>query len=109
MSAVDYPYADLRDYLAELEKRDLLRRIAEPVNKDTELVPLVRLQFRGLPEEERRAFLFDKVTDSRGRDFDAAVAIGTFAASRAVYAAALGIQHESESGAWLTSTNRVSA
>lgn len=98
MSDVAYPYGDLRDYLAELESRDLLRRIAEPVNKDTELVPLVRLQFRGLPEPERRAFLFDNVTDARGRQFDAAVSIGTFAASRKVYAAALGIAHASEAG-----------
>jgi len=98
MSGAEYPYGDLRDYLAELESRDLLCRITEPVDKDTELVPLVRLQFRGLPEAERRAFLFDQVTDARGRDFDAAVAIGTFAACRAVYAAALGIDHASEAG-----------
>jgi 4-hydroxy-3-polyprenylbenzoate decarboxylase len=95
----DYPYRDLRDYLAELERRDLLNRIAEPVNKDTELVPLVRLQFRGLSEPERKAFVFDNVTDARGRKFDASVAIGTFAASRPVYATALGITDLAETGA----------
>jgi UbiD family decarboxylase len=94
----DYPYNDLRDYLRELESRDLLQRITERVNKDTELVPLVRLQFRGLPEDERRAFVFDDVTDSRGRQFDASVAIGTFAASRRVYAAALGVERADQAG-----------
>jgi UbiD family decarboxylase len=94
----DYPYADLRDYIQELERRDLMHRVAEPVNKDTELVPLVRLQFRGLPEDERRVFVFDQVTDARGRQFDASVAIGTFAASRRVYAAALGVESPDQAG-----------
>ena len=97
--AREYPYNDLRDYIAELERRDLLRRVSRPVNKDSELVPLVRLQFRGLPEPERRAFLFDDVTDGRGRSFDATVAMATFAASRGVYAAALGVSGLDEVGA----------
>jgi UbiD family decarboxylase len=96
---VSYPYTDLRDYLETLAQRDLLIRVSERVNKDTELVPLVRLQFRGLPEHERRAFLFEHVTDSRGRDFDGRVAMSTFAASRAVYAAALGVEHVDDAGA----------
>ena len=49
------PYRDLRDDIAELDKRDLLQVVDAPVCKDTELVPLVRSQFRGLPEAERRA------------------------------------------------------
>ena len=93
-----YPYADLREYLAELRNRGLLTTVQEPVSKDTELVPLVRLQFRGLPESERRAFLFNNVTDARARTFDAEVAIGTFAANRDVYAAALGVTGLAEVG-----------
>lgn len=85
-----YPYQDLRDYLDRLEGAGLLVRISEPVNKDTEMMPLVRLQFRGLAEDQRRAFVFDNVVDSRGRHFDASVALGTFASSRSVYAMALG-------------------
>lgn len=90
MQAVTYPYTDLRDYIDALDRLGLLTRVTEPVNKDTELVPLVRLQFRGLPERDRRAFLFEQITDSRGRSFDASVAIATYAASPSVYAAALG-------------------
>ncbi len=36
-------------------------------DKDTELMPLVRWQFRGLPEKERKAFLFENVTDVKGK------------------------------------------
>lgn len=88
---MNYPYYDLRQYLETLEGQGMLTRVFEPVNKDTELGPLVRLQFRGLVEDERRAFLFENVTDSRQRRFDAKVAIGTFAASRRIYALALGV------------------
>lgn len=86
-----YPYADLREYLAMLDARGLLATIAAPVNKDTELVPLVRLQFRGLPAEQRRGFHFTNVTDGRGRAFDGSVAIATFAASREIYDLAVGV------------------
>ena len=61
-------YADLHDHLALLEREGLLIRVARPINKDTELHPLVRWQFRGgIPEPERKAFLFEHVTDSKGR------------------------------------------
>jgi 4-hydroxy-3-polyprenylbenzoate decarboxylase len=55
---------DLRTHLRTLEAGDKLHRIARTVNKDTELMPLVRWQFRGLAERERRGFLFDSVTNS---------------------------------------------
>lgn len=94
------PYQDLRDYMEELSRRDLLHVIDEPVSKDTELVPLVRLQFRGLPEEKRKAFWFRNVTDARGREFDASVALGSLGCSRAVYAAALGIEPDGIGAKW---------
>jgi acetyl-CoA acetyltransferase len=62
-------YRDLREHIAALEAAGKLRRITRRINKDTELYPLVRLQYRGLPENERIAFLFENVTDSRGRDY----------------------------------------
>jgi 4-hydroxy-3-polyprenylbenzoate decarboxylase len=93
------PSLDLRGHLAALEARGLLVRVNRPIDKDRELVPLVRLQFRGLPPERRRAFLFESVTDSRERTFDAEVAIATFAASREVYAVAVGTEDGIEA-AW---------
>jgi UbiD family decarboxylase len=86
------PYQDLREYMDELSRRDLLHLVDEPVCKDTELVPLVRLQFRGLPEAHRKAFWFRNVTDARGRTFDASVVLGSLGCSRAVYGAALGVE-----------------
>jgi 4-hydroxy-3-polyprenylbenzoate decarboxylase len=100
VTAPIYPYGDLRHYLEELDKRGLLVRVSRPINKDTELIPLVRLQFRGLPENERLAFLFENVTDSRGRRYDASVAVGAFAASRSVYATALAAEPEEIAGRW---------
>src|ERR1700732_2679771 len=67
------PPLDFQDHLARLEAQGLLRRIDRPVNKDTELHPLVRWQFQGgLHEDERRAFLFTNVVDSVGWQYDTA-------------------------------------
>jgi 4-hydroxy-3-polyprenylbenzoate decarboxylase len=63
-------------------------------------VPLVRLQFRGLPEAERKAFWFRNVTDARGRSFDASVVLGALGSSRAIYAAALGAAPEDIAECW---------
>ncbi len=63
-------YKDIRDLIAALERANLLVRVNQEINKDTELHPLVRLQFRGLPESERKAFLFTKVMDVSGRHYD---------------------------------------
>ena len=59
-------YKDLREHIEALEKNNKLTLIKREVNKDTELMPLVRWQFRGLPENQRKAFLFENVTDVKG-------------------------------------------
>ena len=60
-------FKDLREHIAALDEAGLLVKIGELINKDTELMPLVRWQFRGLSEEERRAFMFTNVTEVKGR------------------------------------------
>lgn len=82
-------YKDLRAFLATLEKTGKLVRIAKRINKDTELHPLVRLQFRGLPEQERKAFIFENVTDSKGRSYNSPVATCVAAANSDIYALGL--------------------
>ncbi len=82
-------WTDLREYIAGLEKQGLLYRVGRQVCKDTELMPMVRWQYRGLPENQRKGFLFEKVTDAKGRAYDAQVAVSLLGASEAVYAAAL--------------------
>ncbi len=42
---------DLRDFLAEARRRERLHEFTEPINKESELMPLYRAQTRGLPEE----------------------------------------------------------
>jgi UbiD family decarboxylase len=80
----------LGSYVEALDKAGKLTRVTVPINKDTELHPLVRLQFRGLPESQRKAFLFENVVDSRGRKYDIPVLVGALAGSAEIYA--LGMQ-----------------
>ena len=40
------------------------------MNKDTEVMPLVRWQFRGPDQSQRKGWLFENLTDSHGRKFD---------------------------------------
>ncbi len=47
------PRLDFQEHLADLEAQGLLVRVDRPINKDTELQPLVRWQFvGGIPEDE---------------------------------------------------------
>ncbi|HXG52605.1 MAG TPA: UbiD family decarboxylase [candidate division Zixibacteria bacterium] len=78
-------YRDFRDHLRALEERDKLVRIHREIDKDTELMPLVRWQFRGLEEADRKAFLFEKVVDAKGRRFSMPVSVGTLAATTEIY------------------------
>jgi 4-hydroxy-3-polyprenylbenzoate decarboxylase len=80
----------LGTYVDGLDKAGKLVRITVPVNKDTELHPLVRLQFRGLPESQRKAFLFENVVDSRGKSYDIPVLVGALAGSAEIYALGMG-------------------
>ncbi|HXG52152.1 MAG TPA: UbiD family decarboxylase [candidate division Zixibacteria bacterium] len=84
-------YPDLHQHLERLEREGLLVRVKEPVCKDTEMHPLVRWQFRGgIKERDRKAFLFEKPVDAKGRRYDIPVAIGVLAANRRIYGIGLG-------------------
>ncbi|MFC1907747.1 UbiD family decarboxylase, partial [Chloroflexota bacterium] len=60
----------------------------------TQLHPMVRLQFRGLPEEQRKAFIFENIIDSRGKQYDTPVAICALAGSSDIYALGMMCQPE---------------
>ncbi|OGA58704.1 MAG: hypothetical protein A3G81_12340 [Betaproteobacteria bacterium RIFCSPLOWO2_12_FULL_65_14] len=79
-------YKDIREYLEVLDKNGKLRRIHRLINKDTELSPLVRLQFVGLPEEQRTAFMFDNITDVKGKRYSGSVVLGALGGSEQIYA-----------------------
>ncbi len=96
------PPLDFQQHLAALEARGLLVRVDRPIDKDSELHPLVRWQFQGgLAEDQRRAFLFTNVVDAAGRRYDIPVAVGTLAASPGIYAIGMGRPVEEIEAAWL--------
>jgi len=94
-------YKDLREFIAALEEEGRLLRIRRAINKDTELHPLVRWQFRGLKEEQRRAFLFEKVTDAKKRKYRSPVLVGGLAGSAAIYCLGLKCKPEEVADRWL--------
>jgi 4-hydroxy-3-polyprenylbenzoate decarboxylase len=95
-------YPDFQAHLATLRDRGLLRTIDRPINKDTELHPLVRWQFQGgLAESERKAFLFTNVVDGAGRRYDIPVAVGALAASAEIYALGMGVAVDGIGAKWV--------
>src|SRR5579863_9996185 len=79
-------YPDLHDHLKTLAKEGLLVTVDRVIDKDTEMHPLVRWQFRGgIPEKERKAFLFNHVSDAKGKRFSIPVAVGVLATNRQIY------------------------
>ena len=76
-------YPDLQEHLSNLESAGLLLRIRHPINKDTEMHPFVRRQFRGgLSESGRKAFLVENVVGGHGRTYGIPVAAATLAMRR---------------------------
>src|SRR3954465_2888996 len=94
-------YADLHEHLEALDKAGLLIRVQRAINKDTEMHPLGRWQFRGgIAEKDRKAFLFSNVTDSKGRKYDIPVAVGALAANREIYRLGMGCPLEKINEVW---------
>ncbi|MDP2647291.1 MAG: UbiD family decarboxylase [Desulfobacterales bacterium] len=93
-------YKDLREYIAFLQSKGQLVTIHREINKDTELQPLVRCQFHGLQETERKAFLFDNCTDVQGRKYNGRVLAGAHAASTQIYAYAMNCRPEQIPEKW---------
>ncbi len=90
---------NLHDHLKILDEAGLLITINEPINKDTEMHALVRWQFRGgIPEEQRKAFLFTNIVDSKGRHYDIPVVIGALAASAEIYRIGMGVERVEDIG-----------
>jgi UbiD family decarboxylase len=100
------PRLDFQEHLADLEAAGLVERIDTPINKDTELHPLVRWQFvGGVPEDKRKAFVFTNVTDAKGRKYDIPVVVGALSASPEIYAMGMGRKVEEIGDAWMQAIN----
>jgi UbiD family decarboxylase len=89
------------EHLEELDKRNLVHHIYKEINKDTELHPLVRWQFRGsIPEADRKAFVFHNVIDSKGKKYDMPVVVGGLSVNRQVYSIGMGVPVEDIGKKW---------
>ena len=75
-------------------------RVNRPINKDTEMHPLVRWQFRGLGEDQRRAFYFEQIYDAKGKQYDMPVLIGGLAGSQRIYALGLDCREDEVEEIW---------
>src|SRR5919199_6440436 len=99
--ALKRSYPDLHDHIRALDRAGLLITVDRPINKDTEMHPLVRWQFRGgIAERDRKAFLFTDVTDSKGRKYDIPVVVGALAANREIYRLGIGCPLEKINETW---------
>jgi len=84
-------YRDLHEHIAALREAGLLVEVDRPINKDTEMHPLVRWQYRGgIAEKDRKAFLFTNVIDSKGRKFDIPVLVCGLGGNPAIYEVGIG-------------------
>ncbi len=100
--ALPRSYPDLHDHIRALDKAGLLVTVTRPINKDTEMHPLVRWQFRGgIEEKDRKAFLFTNVTDSKKRKYDIPVAVGVLAANREIYRIGIGCKLDEIDARWV--------
>ena len=94
-------YPDFHEHIQKLDDAGLLTTIDEPVNKDTQLHPLVRWQFRGgIPEEQRKAFKFTNVTDSLGRSYEMPVVVGALSTNAKMYSIGMGVPVEEIGNKW---------
>ena len=85
------PYNDRHQHIDALREKGLLLEIDQPIDKDSEMHPLVRWQFvGGLAEADRKAFLFTNVVNAKGRKYDIPVLVGGLAANRAIYGVGMG-------------------
>jgi 4-hydroxy-3-polyprenylbenzoate decarboxylase len=101
MSNETRSYPDLHEHLAALAERGLLQTIDRSIDKDSELHPLVRWQFvGGLDEPERKAFLFNNITNAQGRRYTIPVVVGALAANRAIYSTGMGAPVEDIQAKW---------
>jgi UbiD family decarboxylase len=96
------PYPDLHDHVEALRRAGLLIEIDREINKDTEMHPLVRWQFRGgIAPEDRRAFLFTNIVDSKGRRFDIPVLVCGLAGNNQIYSLGMGCRIEEVRDRWI--------
>ena len=95
-------YPDLHDHVLALHRAGRLVVVDEPINKDNEMHPLVRWQYRGgIQEADRKAFLFTQPTDGKGARYDISVLVAGLAANPDVYRIGFGRPLDEIGDAWV--------
>lgn len=95
-------YPDLHHHILALAEHGRLVVVDQPVNKDTEMHPLVRWQFRGgLTESDRMAFLFTNPVDAKGNAYHGWVLVAGLAGNQAIYSIGMGAPVEQIGEKWL--------
>lgn len=89
-------FRDLRSFLDHLEAKGKLYRFQEPIDKDRELLPLMRVQLRGLPDADRKVLLFENVRSATGQAYDMRVVGGVYGLTEEVVAWGMGCSSPSE-------------
>ena len=103
---VERGYPDLHDHIERLREAGLLIEVDREINKDTEMHPLVRWQFRGgIKEADRKAFLFTNIVDSKGRKFDIPVLVCGLAGNHAIYRMGMGVPMDKIKETWIHAMN----
>src|SRR5260370_41240234 len=77
-------YADLRQYLAALDREGKLFHVRAEVEREWEIAAVTRRVFQRIPEKDRPGLLFEHVKGS-----DIPVTVGILGASREAHALAL--------------------
>ena len=104
--SVKRQYPDLHDHIEALRSADLLIEVNREINKDTEMHPLVRWQFRGgISDKDRKAWLFTNVVDSKGLKFDIPVLVCGLAGSRQIYKTGMGCEIDEIGPTWINAMN----
>lgn len=94
-------YRDLREHIEMLDNKGLLITIDEPIDKDSEMHPLVRWQFRGgIAERDRKAFLFNNIVNAKGQRYKMPVVVCALAASREIYSVGMDAPVEAMGKKW---------
>ena len=105
-TAEERGYVDLHEHIVALREAGLLFEVDREINKDTEMHPLVRWQYRGgVEEEDRKAWMFNNVTDAKGRKYDIPVLVGGLAANSAVYKLGMRCELDEIKETWIKALN----
>ncbi len=95
------PYFDLHQHLKNLEEHGLLRRVTQADQQRHGAASVGALAVSRLSEEDRKAWLFENVTDAKGKRYTMPVVVGALAGKPEIYYLGMGCNSAEEMDARL--------